>query len=121
MCRMSSPRAATFVATRIGTRPERNCSSALSRAFWSRLPCSTATWWAALCSLWPWLRAPPLPRLRQEPEQELELVLRVRLHYHVLDVRFGAVSLVRREHLGVGEVLGLCRLHPGWGRGREAS
>src|SRR3989304_395762 len=112
MCRMSSPRAATFVATSIGTWPERNCSSALSRAFWSRLPCSTATRGPAVCSR--------CPRVREELEQELELVLRVSLHHHVLDVGVGAVALLRHQHLRVREVLRLDLLHPGRERRRAA-
>ena len=39
----SSPRAATLVASRIGTAPERKSSITRSRAFCDRLPCSAAT------------------------------------------------------------------------------
>src|SRR5919204_5737552 len=39
---MSSPRAATLVATRTGVRMPRNASMVRSRTPWDRLPCSSA-------------------------------------------------------------------------------
>jgi hypothetical protein len=41
---MSSPRAATSVATRIGTRPLRNCAKALSRSCCERSPWIEDAW-----------------------------------------------------------------------------